>query len=142
MANMPGNVGLPPGARHVNGLPWLEQSQDAATGGGFFGRGGWVERNGQMVGGIVQGAAGGLLQGMAAGDAAKADEEAALRRSGNYRTTRGLMTGAPQQGQAAPPNASVPNGHPTMAEKYDPVRTPVRFRYNPETGEIERQALA
>ncbi len=105
-------------------------------GGGFFDKGGWLERNQTLAGSAIKGLGGGLLQGMAAKDEAAAYEKRQQQIAGNYRTGgRGLMT---QQPQAATYDAS---GNPTPEQKYGgrvPTgSTRMRYQWNPQAGRVE-----
>jgi hypothetical protein len=107
------------------------------AGGGLFGPGGWVERNGTLVGNAVSGLGGGLLRGMAAKDEARSIEERDRRRAANYSTSGdGLMT------RAATGQLRAGAGNPTVAEKYDPLTRRIEYRYNPETGQVDRYQVA
>jgi len=155
---MPGDVG--DGLAAVTGQPAgvsaapvgsSTQAASAGTrglGGDLLGRGGWVERNGELVGGVVKGLGQGLLAGM--GD--QADIEAAERRraqvSQNYTVgTTGLM-GDRRTSEAA----YDATGNPTPAERYPTTsavrRTPppptggrMRYAWNRATGRMELQRV-
>lgn len=119
-------------------------SAPAAAGGGstfdnLLGKGGWVERNGELVGGVVKGVGQGVLSGL--GD--QADIEAAEKRrrqtQDNYRVgTTGLLPGA--NTAEAPYEAS---GNPSPASKYPTtIRAPqgramMRYVYDRDSGSMK-----
>jgi hypothetical protein len=128
----PGIGGVGPSIAQTTSAP-------ASSGAGIFDNGGWLERNQNLVGGVVAGVGRGLLAGM--GD--KAQIEAAERRrkqtQANYRTSgRGLM---PDERPAEA--AYDASGNPSPSEKYPAtVEAPqgrpfLRYVYNRETGRME-----
>lgn len=106
---------------------------------GVFDKGGWVERNGKLLGGAVGGIGKGLLAGMAAGEkadatryaadaAAKAKAEEAARIAANYRGTgAGLLkrNTIPSESQ-----------RPTPKDRFDPRMYTGRYQWDPQQGRI------
>ena len=112
-------------------------STPAAQSGGFFGPGGWLERNQDLAGHVVSGAGKGILAGMTAGDDADALQERQRQIADNY---RGGGVGLLTQQQTRPYDAS---GNPRPADLYGsrtstPPSPGTRFAYNPQTNRIER----
>lgn len=101
---------------------------------GLFGDGGWLEKNGTMVGTAVSGLGSGLLK-MAAGD----DTEKALKKrqeiyTQNYRitpeaTANGLLMKAPVMSQA-------PAAVKGPAPRFDPAAFAGEYEFDPAQGKI------
>lgn len=134
----------------VGGSTVLPSGASAAVGAepqskGLFSKGGWLERNGDLVGGTVGGIGQGLIAGLGAKEQADARREAAqiaadsdLREreliSGNYRTSgRGLQTK-----QIANDNA----GRPTPKNRFDPRLYTGRYEWDPALGKIVMKQTA
>lgn len=147
---LPGDVG--DGLAAVTGAPAGAPTSSvgstvSSAAGDLLGKGGWVERNGELVGGVVKGLGQGLLSGMSD----EADIEAAERRrsqiSNNYNVgTTGLMGNQRQAEQAydASGNPSPADRFPnTAAVRRTPPPTGGRMRYvwNRETGHMELQRV-
>jgi hypothetical protein len=110
-------------------------STTASGGNGLFSAGGWLERNGDLVGGAVSGLAKGVSTGLAAGDAADSARADRARIDANYRQTG---TGLLAQSTRA---ANAGNGGPSVQEKLG-ARLNYQYRYNPSTGTIESVPIA
>jgi hypothetical protein len=103
----------------------------AGQGGGLLGAGGWIERNGALVGSTLSGLGQGLATGMAAGDKADAEREQFDRISGNFAMPEGGY-----EGSTSPADGP----RPTPAVKWESGATPARkprWRYNRETAQVE-----
>jgi hypothetical protein len=96
----------------------------AAPTGGLFGTGGWIERNGTLVGTAVSGLGQGLMGGMAARDSGKADQRLRDQITGSFNIDYSDRS-AGMGGDASKPSPENRFG------------SRKRYAYNPESRRIE-----
>ena len=98
---------------------------DPTAGKGLLGKGGWLERNQELAGGLIKG----WGEGMAASGLADAEADAARRRSENYagQNYGDYRSLAPGTGGKPPTERFSPGNYGSW-----------QYAYNPETGRIER----
>lgn len=94
----------------------------APSGPGFFDKGGWLERNQELAGGVISGVGKGLLTGMTARDGAEAQEDRDRRIAGNYALPA-------QNGLLRPASTRRASASPAFDFEY---------RFNPRSGQIEK----
>lgn len=119
----PGAGGTPPAGQLPTNPP--------ATSPGVFGAGGWLERNQQLVGGLVKGVGQGLMSDDRGDAYARAYRERQSLINDNYRglgpgllrpDDRGYLAGQPQR--------------PTPEQRFDPSTYGGRYVFDPQTGRI------
>lgn len=103
-----------------------------------FAKGGWLERNQGLAGGVIKGVGEGLVRGLAAQDQSEAYAERFRQMGDNYRSpsVRGLASG----GSVYQP-AYDASRNPTVAQKFDRAAFPYRYEFNQQTGRVERVAI-
>jgi len=140
-----------PSSAGVNLTPaatWTGNSVNGANGGGLFTQGGWVERNGALLGQ----AAGGLGQGIigladSQGDAESGDRRAELwlaRDQAERDAITANYSGA-GAGLLTPENMAYLQGQPqrpTPAQRFDPATYGGQYVYDPQLGRIVLQRTA
>ena len=103
-----------------------------ATGSGLLAPGGWLERNQELVGGLVGGVGKGLLASAESDDAGKQQIEIMRERqrqiAANYGTP---STGLLRQGDTGYIDDLGPYATPSQAFNYE-------YQFNPDTGRIEK----
>ncbi|MCA1971906.1 MAG: hypothetical protein LDL44_03640 [Caenispirillum sp.] len=104
---------------------------------GLLGKGGWVERNGTLVGNTLSGLGSGLLKGMSEDEAA-AERYRGNRYASNYRLTVAGDSGLLPRAAAAELRSAHPQ-NPMVIDKYTPSGGGhVEYRFNPQTNQIDR----
>jgi hypothetical protein len=120
----------------VSGSPaGFEASADNGFLDNMFAKGGWVERNQDLAGGVIKGVGEGLVRGLTAQDQSEAYAERWRQMGDNYRSpsVRGLASGG--SGYEPAYDAS---RNPTVAQKFDRAAFPYRYAFNASTGRVER----